>query len=92
MEDRQRLPPNEVQEGVAAFHSLVILISGQQLGDPAGRLFYQAQIVSQDCLNGPKRQAMRGSKFTNCYPLVFLNGRGNRSHGVVGPLRLLWME
>jgi hypothetical protein len=39
-------------------------------------------------LNNPKRQAMHGSKFMNHNPPVFLNGSGDRSHGVVG---LLWI-
>jgi hypothetical protein len=32
---------------------------------------------------------MRGGKFPNRYPPVFLNGGGDRSQNVAGPLRLL---
>jgi hypothetical protein len=65
------------------------LLRRQKLENPTGGLFNEAQIVLQDGVNGANRKAMGGGKFPNRYPPVILNGGGDGSQNVDGPLRLL---
>jgi hypothetical protein len=83
------MPPKKHQEVAAGSHPLLHLLRRQKLGDPTGGLLNEAQIFLQDGVNGANRKLMRGGKFPNHYPPVFLNGGGDRSQNVAGPLRLL---
>jgi hypothetical protein len=57
--------------------------------DPAGGLLNKAQIVSQDGVDGPKRQVMCGGKLMDCYPLILLNNDGYSHGGIPSLLHLL---
>ncbi len=87
VQERQRMPPKKRQEVAAASHPLLHLLRRQKLGDPMGGLLNEAQIFLQDGVNGANRKPMRGGKFPSRYLPVFLNGGGDGSQNVAGPLR-----
>ncbi len=76
------MPPKKCQEVAAKSHPLLHLLRRQKLGDPTGGLLYEAQIFLQDGVNGANLKPMRGGKFPNRNPPVFLNGGGDRSQNV----------
>jgi hypothetical protein len=82
------VPPKKCQEVVAAVYSFLFLNSLKQLGDPAGRLLYQAKMVIEDGMDGPNREPMHGGKLLDYYPLVILYD-GDRCQDVAGLLSLL---
>ncbi len=45
-----------------------------------GGLFNNGHIISEDGLNISKRKGMHIGKLTDSYPLVLLNGGGDRNH------------
>ncbi len=83
------MPPKKHQEVAAGVHSLLFLRRRQQLGDPAGRLLYKAQIILEDGVNGPNQKPMRGGKLANHNLPVFLYSGSDRCQNIAGPLCLL---
>jgi hypothetical protein len=47
---------------VAALHMLFFLVLREQFGHPVGKLFFEAQILMQDAMDGPYGNSMGDSK------------------------------
>ncbi len=66
-------------ELAAVLHTLIFLVLGQQFGHPGGRLFFEAQILMQDAMNGPHANSMGDSKRFDTQAEILFNGGSDRS-------------
>jgi hypothetical protein len=63
----------------AVLYTLIFLVLRQQFGHPAGRLFFKAQILMQDAMNGPYANSMGDNRRFGTQAAILFNGGGDRS-------------
>jgi hypothetical protein len=86
-------------ERAAILHMLIFLVLRQQYGHPAGRLFFKAQILMQDAMNGPHANSLGDNKRFGTQAAILFNDGGDRSDEsgaslwtVFFPFRWRWSE
>jgi hypothetical protein len=65
---------------VAALHTLFFLVLREQFEHPAGRLFFEAQILMQDAMDGLHANSMGNSKRYDAQAAILFNGSSDRSN------------